>query len=158
MNAKTIKESKVESVELIQPSDLNVNNTLFGGRLVSFVDEVAAICAYRHTQMNVATASIDQLDFRRPVPVKSILTLRASVNRVFNTSMEIGVKVTMRLHTEPGDHDVCSAYLTFVGVNEQGEPTEIPQGTPESEDEKRRYHNALKRRELRFKLKDELNQ
>ncbi len=156
MEAKKVSESRVESVELVQPSDLNVNNTLFGGALVSYVDEAAAICAYRHCQGNVATASIDQLNFLTPVPVKAILTLRASVNRVYKTSMEIGVKVTMRLHTEPGDHHVCSAYLTFVGVDEKGKPTELPQVIPETEEEMRRFENALKRRQLRFQLQEQL--
>ncbi len=155
MKIKTVFESRVESVELIQPSDLNVNGTLFGGALMAYVDEVAAICAYRHSQMNVATVSIDSLAFTKPVPLKAILTLRASVNRIFTKSMEIGVKVTMRLPADDFDVDVCKAYLTFVGMGANGNTTELPPVQAESSDEIRRYEQAFKRRELRFKLKEE---
>jgi len=151
--SKPVSFSHVETNEIVQPEDLNINNTLFGGRLVSWVDKIAAISAFKHSDMSCVTVSIDHLNFKKVVPQGSLVTLRASVNRVFNTSLEVGVKVTMRRgNWGQGESHVCSAYLSFVALNEEGKKTPPPRVLAETEDEKRRFHHAGLRREVRAKL------
>lgn len=147
--------SIVETNEIVQPGDLNINNTLFGGQLVSWVDKVAAISAFKHANMGCVTVSIDHLNFKQAVPQGALVTLRSCVNRVFNTSLEVGVKVTMRQgHWGLGETHVCSAYLTFVCVDSEGHKAAPPQLVPETEEELRRFKHAGLRREARFKLKE----
>jgi acyl-CoA hydrolase len=150
---KSASFSRVETNEIVQPEDLNINNTLFGGRLVSWVDKIAAISAFKHSDMSCVTVSIDHLNFKQLVPQGSLITLRASVNRVFHTSLEVGVKVTMRRgNWGQGEVHVCSAYLSFVALDENGKKSPPPQILPESVNENRRYHHARLRREARAKL------
>lgn len=145
--------SKVETNEIVQPGDLNINNTLFGGRLVSWVDKIAAISAFKHSDMSCVTVSIDHLNFKNAVPQGSLVTLRASVNRVFHTSLEVGVKVTMRQgNWGQGETHVCSAYLTFVSVDSEGNKAPAPHVEPQTEEEERRFQHAGARRATRQKL------
>lgn len=151
---KPVIDSRVENNEIVQPGDLNINNTLFGGRLVALVDKIAAISAFKHSDMSCVTISIDHLIFKKPVPQGSLITLRACVNRVFNTSLEVGVKVTMRHGSwAKGEEHVCSAYLTFVTFDENGKKSKSIQALPQSADEIRRFKHASMRREGRKKLK-----
>lgn len=156
--AKFVRESCVETRELILPADLNTYGTLFGGRLISYIDKIAGIAAYHHSGLKVVTAGIDSLSFIYPAKKGNILTLRASVNRVFNTSMEIGVLVTTWDPETEEEHRICPAYLTFVGLNNLGRSTKIRPVLPETEDEKRRYKNAGFRRAARLELLKKLNQ
>ncbi len=152
----TVSESKVESAEIVLQGDLNGMGRLFGGRLVSMIDKVAAIAAIRHVRGPVVTLSIDSLVFKRPVPNGALLTIKASVNRVFGRSLEIGALV---LSLPPGgteEEHVCSAYLTFVALDADGNPREAPPIRPETPEEKRRYEQALRRRESRLALQTEL--
>jgi len=152
---KTVKDSYVETNEIVQPGDLNINNTLFGGHLVALVDKIAAISAFKHCDMPCVTHSIDHLSFKKSVPQGSLITLRASVNRVFKSSMEVGVKVTMRYGSwGKGETHVCSAYLTFVALSKTGEKAIPPQIEAETPTELRRYKHAKLRREMRLKLQD----
>jgi acyl-CoA hydrolase len=156
MNPVTVARTRVESSEIIQQSDLNSMGHLFGGRLVSMIDKIAAISALRHARGPVTTLSIDNLVFRRPVKAGAIVTLRASVNRVFRHSMEVGV-VCMSLPFGAAEEEhVCSAYLTFVALDPAGKPVEIPQVLPESAGEKRRFEEAGIRREHRLALQARL--
>jgi acyl-CoA hydrolase len=135
--------------EIVLPNDANPLNALLGGRLMHWIDMAAAMAAHRHSRQYVVTASIDHLDFLVPVRVGDIVILRSSVNRVFNTSMEVGVKVWVEnYHTESNQH-VSSAYLTFVAVDATGRRLPVAPVIPETEEEKRRYEDALRRRELR---------
>jgi acyl-CoA hydrolase len=129
---------------------------LFGGRLVSLIDKVGAISAIRHSQGTVVTVSIDNLIFKKPVTNGSILTLRASVNRVFSHSMEVGVVATTLPPGEGQEHHVCTAYLTYVGLGPDGKPRELPPVEPETAEEKRRFDQALIRRNHRLSLQDQL--
>ncbi|MDI3254199.1 MAG: acyl-CoA thioesterase [Bacillota bacterium] len=149
--ARTVSESQSEMTELILPNDTNTLGNLLGGRLMHFIDLVGAMAAYRHSRTHVVTASMDHIDFIAPVHVGDLLILKSSLNRAFHTSMEVGVKVWVE-NTIAGTHrHVASAYLTFVAVDSQGRRVPVPQVQPETEEEKRRYEDAARRRELRQK-------
>jgi len=148
--------SKTESSEIILQSDLNYLGHLFGGRLASIIDKTAAISAIKHARSAVVTVSIDNLIFRRPVRLGSILTVKASVNRVFNKSMEVGVSVMSLPPDSPEAEYVCNAYLTFVALDEHGKTRELPPTVPETQEEKRRFEQAGIRREARLALQAQL--
>ena len=155
---RTVNESITISSDMILSADLNSYGTVFGGHLVSLIDRVAAICGRKHTSGRaVVTVSIDHLVFKQPVLNGSILTIRSSVNRVFNTSMEIGAAVTSIEPNTDKEVHICTAYLTFVLVNEFGKPQKIPKIIPESELEKKRYVHAAIRRATRLKLLEKLS-
>jgi len=142
-------ESQSEMTELILPNDTNTLGNLLGGRLMHFIDLVGAMAAYRHARSHVVTASMEHIDFIAPVHVGDLLILKSKVNRAFNTSMEVGVKVWVE-NTIAGTHrQVGSAYLTFVAVDSQGRRVPVPRLQPETDEEKRRYEDAGRRRELR---------
>src|SRR5277367_1131539 len=146
---RTVAESQSEMTELILPNDTNTLGNLLGGRLMHFIDLVGAMAAYRHSRTHVVTASMDHIDFIAPVHVGDLLILKSSLNRAFNTSMEVGVKVWVE-NTIAGTHrHVASAYLTFVAVDSQGRSVPVPKLEPETEDEIRRYEDAGRRRENR---------
>lgn len=148
--------SRVENGDIVQPFDVNVYGTLFGGKLLSLIDKTAALSAFRHWGLKVVTLSIDSLVFKNPAPVGTLLTLRASVNRVFNTSMEVGVIVTGIMPGSKEEFVVCPAYLTFVGIGQDGKPAPVPPVIPESPDEIRRFQNALLRRNHRMLMQSKL--
>jgi len=146
---RPVCESISEMTEIVLPNDANPLNALLGGRLMHWIDLAGAMAAHRHSRQYVVTASIDHLDFLVPVRVGDIVVLRSSVNRVFHTSMEVGVKVWVEnYHTEQSRH-VSSAYLTFVAVDTAGNRLPVAPVIPETEDEKRRYKGASRRREIR---------
>ena len=154
---KKPQESAIESREFIMPNQLNNKNTLFGGELVSLIDKVASMCAQKHAQMDVVTASIDSLSFENPVYKNEHLILKAMINYTGNTSMEIGVRVeTENTKTLKKIH-IATAYLTFVAVDENLVPQKVPKLSPQSEEEKRRWTNASDRvkhrKQIRKKLK-----
>jgi acyl-CoA hydrolase len=114
-----------------------------------WIDLAGAMAAHRHSRAYVVTASIDHLDFLVPVRVGDFVILRSSVNRVYNTSMEVGVKVWVENYRAEKSHHVSSAYLTFVAIDAAGNHIHVPPVIPETEDEKRRYQDAARRREIR---------
>jgi acyl-CoA hydrolase len=153
MAGKPVRESVSEYAELALPNDANGLGNLLGGKVMHLVDLAGAMAAMRHARMPVVTASVDSLHFLHPVHISELMILRSSVNRVFRSSMEVGVKVETenlmtgrRLHT-------CSAYLTFVALGEDGRATPIPPVIAETDDEKRRYQEAGERREYRLALR-----
>jgi acyl-CoA hydrolase len=153
MNGKPVRESCAEYSELALPNDANSWGNVLGGKVMHLVDLAAGISACRHARRPVVTASVDSLQFLHPVHIGELIMLRASVNRVFRTSMEVGVRVmTERLLTGERRH-TCSAYLTFVALDENGKPVPIPPVIPESEDEKRRHRQAGERRENRLEMR-----
>lgn len=146
---RTVTESQSERSEIIFPSDANALGNLFGGRLMQYIDLVGAIAACRHAQAITVTASMDHLDFLAPVRVGDLLILKASVNRAFRTSMEVGVKAMVEdIRTSRLRH-VSSAYLTYVAMDMTGSRLVVPQVVPETEHQKRRYEDAGRRREMR---------
>jgi len=147
--AKKVSESAIVLYRLMMPNDANPAGNVFGGTILKLMDEVASIVAFRHCRKNVVTASIDRMNFFAPVYVGNLIALKASVNYVGNTSMEIGVRIEAEdLRTGQVVH-TGSCYLTYVALDENGKPTPIPKIIPETEEEKRRYNQALARRKLR---------
>jgi acyl-CoA hydrolase len=155
---KTVRESQAIYTELTLPNDANSLGTLFGGKLMQYVDLCAAIAAVRHARCPVVTASVDNLTFLRPVRIGQLVILKASVNRVFRTSMEVGVKVWVEdLPTGDINH-VSSAYLTFVALDKELHRIPLDQVVPETDEEKRRWEHAGQRREIRLRLRGELKE
>jgi acyl-CoA hydrolase len=146
--ARTVAESRSERSEIIFPADANALGNLFGGRLMQFIDVVGAMAASRHARTYVVTASMDHLDFIAPVHISDLLVLKASVNRAWRTSMEVGVKAIVEDIRLGTTRHVSSAYLTYVAVDETGKSVEVPQLIPETEHQKRRYEDAGRRREM----------
>jgi acyl-CoA hydrolase len=150
VEGKPVKDSVSEYAELALPNDVNKLGNIFGGKVMHLVDLAGAMAAIRHARLPVVTASVDSLQFLHPVHSGELILLRSSVNRAFRTSMEVGVKViTENLMTGERLH-TCSAYLTFVALDENGKPTPVPCVIPEAEEEKRRYREAGERREYRL--------
>ena len=144
---RKVADSRSEMTELILPNDTNTLGNLLGGRLMHYIDLVGAMAAYRHARAHVVTASMDHIDFIAPVHVGDLLILKSTLNRAFRTSMEVGVKVWVE-HTIDGTlRHVASAYLTFVAVDPRGGRVRVPPLEPETEEDKRRYHDAGRRRE-----------
>ena len=153
---RPVGDSQSEMAEIVLPNDSNVLGALLGGRLMHWIDLAAAMAAHRHSRTYVVTASIDHLDFKVPVHVGDLVILRSSVNRVFRTSLEVGVQVeTETLLTGEKLH-TCSAYLTFVALDENRKAVEIPPVIPETGEELRRYRQAGERREYRLAMRDRL--
>ncbi len=147
--ARKVSDSRSEMTELILPNDTNTLGNLQGGRLMHFIDLVGAMAAYRHARNHVVTASMDHIDFIAPVHVGDLLILKATLNRAFKTSMEVGVKVWVENTIGGTYRHVASAYLTFVAIDSQGIRVRVPALAPESEEDKRRYEDAGRRREYR---------
>jgi acyl-CoA hydrolase len=156
IEGKPVRESAYEYSELALPNDSNGLGNVLGGKVMHLVDLAAAIAGLRHAHTRVVTASVDNLNFLHPVHIGELIMLRASVNRVFRTSMEIGVKVmTEKLLTGERVH-TCSAYLTFVAIDSNGKAIPIVPVVPETDDEKRRFRQAGERREGRLELRNRL--
>ncbi len=152
--AHTVAESRSEYSEFCLPNDANPLGNMLGGHVMHLVDLCGAIAAMRHARCIVVTASVDYMTFLHPVKVGSLVRLRSQVNRVFRTSMEVGVKVWVEnLHTGDVKH-TSSAYLTFVGLDPDQQRVVLPQIIPESDEEKRRYDEAGERRAYRLAQKE----
>ncbi len=147
--SRPVRESQSEMAEVVLPNDANPLGNLLGGRLMHFIDIAAAMAAHRHSRSYVVTASSDHIDFLAPVHIGDLLILRSSVNRAFTTSMETGVKCWVENYITGTRRHVASAYLTFVAVDSEGKRHSVPQVVPESDEERRRYEDAGRRRELR---------
>jgi acyl-CoA hydrolase len=146
----TVAASRVEMTELVLPNDTNQLGNLLGGKLMHLMDVAMAIAASRHAGLICVTASVDDINFLHPVKLGDVIILKASVNRVFRTSLEVGVKVFAEdLRSGTLIHS-NSAYMTFVGLNAEGRPAPSPQVIPETPDELRRFEQALIRRNARL--------
>jgi len=147
---KPVRESHVITTQLVLPNDTNQLGNLLGGTLMHWIDIAAAITAQRHADRVCVTASVDELNFIQPIRLGDVVTLQASVNRAFRTSMEIGVVVTAQTRAGHDHRRANNAYLTFVAVDDEGKPVEVPGVIPESPDELRRFEEALVRRQHRL--------
>jgi acyl-CoA hydrolase len=150
MEGRPVSESTSEYSELALPNDANGLGNLLGGKIMHLVDLAGAIAAMRHSRNVVVTASVDHMDFIHPVKIGQWVRLRSSVNRVFRTSMEVGVKVWVEDLIRGAQQHVSSAYLTFVAIDADGRGVEVPPVIPESAAEKRRFEEAGARREYRL--------
>lgn len=137
--------------ELVLPNHTNQLGNLFGGQLMQWIDICAALSAAKHNKSICVTASVDRIDFHHPIKLGNAVTLIASINRVFKTSMEVGVKVFAQNFREGTKIHTNTAYLTYVSVDNNGKPIRAIEAIPETDDEKRRYDEALQRRENRLK-------
>jgi acyl-CoA hydrolase len=150
MDEKPVQASYSELSELALPNDANSLGTLLGGKIMHLVDIAGALAAVRHSRRFVVTASFDHMDFLEPVFIGELVVLRAAVNRAFRTSMEVGVKVFAE-NLQSGDvRHVASAYLTFVAVDKDRKPQQVPSAIPETPDQKRRHEQAGDRRAYRL--------
>ncbi len=150
---KRVGDSTVTMTELVLPHHTNQLGNLLGGQLMHWIDICAALASSKHSQRVCVTASVDRIDFHHPVKLGNVVTLIASVNRAFKTSMEVGVKVFAESYLEGKKIHTNTAYLTFVSVDENNRPVETFEIIPETDDEKRRFEEALQRRESRLNNK-----
>ena len=147
--ARPVRDSQSEMAEIVLPNDANPLGALLGGRLMHWIDLAGAMAAHRHSRSYAVTASVDHIDFLVPVRVGDLIILRSSVNRVFQTSMEVGVKVFVEDFLADVTQHVASAHLTFVAVDANRNRMKVAPVIPETEEQKRRYDDAGRRREIR---------
>lgn len=152
---KFCKESFVVKTSIVLPPDTNSYGTLFGGKLMAYIDDVAAISAMRHARHNVVTASTDSVDFLHPIHQGNAVCLEAFVTYTGRSSMEIFVKVIAE-DLISGEKNICAmSFLTMVAIDENGKPTPIPAVIPETEEEKSLYNTAKDRAEIRKKRRQD---
>ncbi len=149
---KLVSESKVTRTELLLPNDTNMLNTMMGGSLMHWMDNVGAIAAQKHSNCLVVTASVDNISFKNPIHLGQAVTLQAQVTRAFNTSMEVFIKVTAEDIPQNIKFDSNSAFFTFVAINNDFKPVKVPEITPETKEEIELFNGAQRRRELRLIL------
>jgi acyl-CoA hydrolase len=150
LKPRTVGASRSEMVEAVLPNDANMLGNILGGRVMHLMDIAAALAAHRHSNSLVVTASVDHLDFRNPIKVGEFIVLKSSVNRVFRTSMEVGVKVFSENVLTGERRHTSTAYLTFVSVDSEGHPQAIRPLILESAEDKRRFRDAGIRRRMRL--------
>lgn len=155
MEGKRVRDSSIVMAQMMIPQDANPAGNIHGGVIVKLIDTAGGVVAFRHARMNVVTASIDRLDFHHPVYIGDLLFLKASVNFVGRTSMEVGVRVEAENLLTGEVRKTASAYLTYVALDKNGRPAPVPPLILETEEEKRRYREAQKRRERRLAEKKE---
>ena len=154
MKSKPASASAINDyVYQVFPNDLNSHRTVFGGRVMEIIDRVAGVVAQRHSGKLCVTRWVDSLCFLAPVKKGEHLIFKAAVNRVWNSSMEVGVKVFAENPLRGKQRHVVSAYLTFVALNQKHRPTKVMPVVPETDQEKRRYREADERRQHRLKTK-----
>jgi uncharacterized protein (TIGR00369 family) len=150
MEGKPVKESRTIMVQVMNPLDANPAGNVHGGVIMKLIDTVGGAVAVRHARSNAVTASVDRLDFHHPLFIGDLVTLRASLNLVGRTSMEVGMRVeSENLFTGDKQH-VASAYLTFVSLDKNNRPTPLPPLILETDTDKRRNHEAKERRARRL--------
>ena len=137
-------------LEVVLPDDANPLGNILGGKVMHLIDIAGAVAAHRHSHRHVVTASVDSVDFVRPIRVGQIILLLAQVTRAFHTSMEVGVSVYLEDYISGERHQTSSAFVTYVAVGEDGKPTAVPPLIPRTAEEKRRYREALERRRRRL--------
>jgi acyl-CoA hydrolase len=150
MQGKHPRQSDTVMSELMMPQHANIMGNVFGGVLLALLDRAAAVAAIRHAGKPCVTVSVDKVDFKEPIHVGELVTAFARVNYAGHTSMEVGVKIIAENVLSADKRHTNSCYITYVALDEQGVPTEIPPILPETADEKRRYDRAAQRRASRL--------
>ncbi|MFC7373110.1 acyl-CoA thioesterase [Fictibacillus iocasae] len=154
-NEKFVKESRTVKSAVVLPPDTNNHKTLFGGKLMAYIDDVAAIAAIRHARKHVVTASTDSVDFLHPIKEGHAVCLEAFVTWTHKTSMEVFVKVIAE-NLLSGERKVCAvSFLTFVALGEDGKPVPVPKAVPETPEEKWLHDHASERAVARKKRREE---
>lgn len=149
---KTVSESQTEMVEVVLPNDANPLGNILGGTVMHLIDIAGAIAAHRHSRSIVVTASVDHLDFLHPIRIGQLIVLRAHVTRAFHSSMEVEVKVYLEDYLSGERRQTSSAFVTYVALDQEGQPRRVPALAPRTAEEKRRYREALERRRHRLAL------
>ena len=148
--SRTVRETQHETSEIMMPQHANNLGHVFGGVILSMMDRTAAVAAIRHARGNCVTVSVDRVDFREPIHLGDLVIMRASVNFAGRSSMEIGVRVEAENLIDGVRRHTNSCYLTFVAVDRNGRPVAVPELTPETPDEVRRFQAASERRRRRL--------
>lgn len=146
------KDSANVMSELVLPNDTNTLGNLMGGRLMYWMDIAAAVAAMKHCNCPVVTASVDNVSFANPIKLGNLLTIESRVTRVFNTSMEVYIKVWGEDLSAQYRYLSNEAYLTFVALDPHGRPRAVPPLEPQTEEEKKMWEGALRRRQVRLVL------
>ena len=150
MKPRTVRETQHETSEIMMPQHANNLGHVFGGVILSMMDRTSAVAAIRHARNDCVTVSVDRVDFREPIHLGDLVIMKASVNFVGRTSMEVGVRIEAEnLRTGERRH-TNSCYLTFVAIDAQGRPVEVPSLLPETDEERRRHAAARERRRRRL--------
>ena len=152
MEAKKASESLIIMNELVLPNDTNTFGNLMGGRLMYWMDIAAGIAAGKHCHTPSMTASVDNLSFKNPIKLGNVVRIEAKVCRAFNTSMEIHILVWGENLQQQYVYESNEAFFTFVALDPNGKPTPVPALIPETDEEKRLYEGALRRRQIRLIL------
>lgn len=150
---KPVSMSVSEIVEIVLPNDANLLGNMLGGRVMHLIDIAGALAASRHSNCPVVTASVDYLDFRFPIRVGEWIVLKSSVNRVFHTSMEVGVKVFAENTLTGERRHTSTAYVTYVALDMNKNPCGGPPLILETEQERRRFREAGARRQHRLEVR-----
>lgn len=157
MKSRTAKETLSITTKVVLPNDTNPLGNLFGGQLLAWMDVIASVSAHRHCKRVVVTASVNNVSFQEPIQQASIVTLEAKVSRAFSSSMEVFVDVFVEDHVT-GKRSKCNeAIYTFVAVDQNGGPIQVPELIPETDEEKIRYDGALRRKQLSLILAGKMN-
>jgi len=147
---KAAAQSVVEMVEVVLPNDANPQGNMLGGRVMHLIDIAGAVSAYRHTRSQVVTVAVDNLDFLYPIRVGELVVLRSHITRTFRTSLEAEVRVYREDYMTGERRQTSSAFVTYVAVDAEGRPREVPPLLPSTQAEKQRYREALERRRRRL--------
>lgn len=149
---RTVAASRVRMNEMVMPNDTNPLGKLMGGRLLQWMDICSAISAQRHSNRNVVTVAVDSVEFRSAVALGDLVVIEGEVTRTFTTSMEVAMQAWAE-NLRNGERRLCTtSFYTFVAVDEEGKPVEVPEIIPETEFEKERFKQAEGRREMRLKV------
>jgi len=151
-DSKKAHETIAVMTELVLPNDTNVYNNLRGGKILHWMDMAAAISAQKHSNAQVVTASVDSVSFKNPIRIGTVVTIHSKVTRSFKSSMEVFLEVWAENIPERKKYKSNEAYYTFVAIDDFGRPTPVPELIPETEDEKKQFDGAKRRRELRLIL------
>lgn len=147
---KTVSASRARMLEMVMPNDTNPLGNLMGGQLLKWMDICSAIAAQRHCNRTVATVSVDSVEFKEAIKLGEVVVIEGDVTRAFTTSMEVAMSVWAE-NLRTGSRKLCTtSFYTFVAVDADGRPVPIPAIIPETDDEKKRYEEALERRKLRL--------
>ena len=153
--ARTVRESQHETSALMMPPDENARGHVFGGTILAMMDKAAAVCAMRHARSPCVTVSVDRVDFREPIRVGELVVMKASINHVGRTSMEIGIRIEAENMLTGKRRHTNSCYTTFVAIDSEGKPVEVPSLVTETPEQARRFDAAaIERRRRRLEERD----
>src|SRR5882762_3414992 len=153
LSGRPVSASRTEMIELALPQDANLLGNILGGRVMHLIDVAGAIAAHRHCHRQVVTASVDHLDFLNPIRLGELIVLEAQVNRAFHTSVEVGVEVFSENYGKGERKHTTTAFLTFVALDESGNPSPVPSVILKTQAERRRYRDAGERRKVRLAIR-----